>query len=91
MNKHVIATNQFDKMLDAILEKDKAIKLGNVTFSYLGKNRCCYDIPTEHWNTTAIAKDLTKEAFARKFYWLKDPEEKQPENIFLTNNVGAEK
>lgn len=72
--KHANATKQFDLMLNKILEQDKVIKLGNVTFSYLGPHQACYDLPTHLWDNAAIAKDLTKEAFSRKFVWLKDPE-----------------
>ena len=36
--------------------------------------------------TTLRNRDLTKEAFSRGFVWLKNPEEKQPENIFIANS-----
>ena len=84
--KHVNATNQFDRMLDTILKEDKSIVLGNVTFSYLGPNKCCYSLPMHKWDNAAITKDLTREAFARKFVWLKDPEEMQPDNIFTSKS-----
>ena len=84
--KHVNAVNQFDKMLAKILEKEKVYKLGNVTFEYLGPNMTIHDVPFNQWDNDAIARDLTREAFARKFVWLKDPDEEQPENIFVVTS-----